>query len=127
VSPEVEALIEKGRRSLRSARRVDEDGDHDFAVSRAYYAMFYLAEALLLDRHRAASKHTGVISEFNRLFVRTGEFPSRHLDALRKAFEERIDADYEFQAEFSRERTRAVLDSAQDFLDHAEAYLRRRA
>ena len=41
------ALVQKAERSIRGARVLMEDGLHEFAVSRAYYAMFYLAEALL--------------------------------------------------------------------------------
>ena len=45
---EIAALLLKSQRSCASARRTMEAGDCDFAVSRAYYAMFYAAEALLL-------------------------------------------------------------------------------
>lgn len=45
---EIAALMQRAERSLRSARNLLEDGDHDFAISRAYYAMFYAATAALL-------------------------------------------------------------------------------
>jgi len=44
---EIEALIIKAERSVRIARSLLSSGDCDFSVSRAYYAMFYRAEALL--------------------------------------------------------------------------------
>jgi predicted nucleotidyltransferase len=37
---EIAALMRRAERSLRSARNLLDDGDHDFAISRAYYAMF---------------------------------------------------------------------------------------
>lgn len=40
---EVRELVGKAERSLAAARRLLEAGDYDFAVSRAYYAMFYVA------------------------------------------------------------------------------------
>ena len=43
---EIEALIIKAERSVRIARSLLSSGDYDFSVSRAYYAMFYCAEAL---------------------------------------------------------------------------------
>ena len=70
MTAELEALIEKGRRSLGAARRLFGEGDYDFAASRAYYAMFYLAEALLLARHLTFSKHSAVIAAFG---MRTGK------------------------------------------------------
>ena len=44
---ELVSLMDRARRSLRSARNILDDGDHDFAVSRAYFAMFYAASARL--------------------------------------------------------------------------------
>ena len=86
MSPKGERLIAKGRRSLRAARRLAEGGDPDFAVSRAYYAMFYLAQAMLLTlglefRQRA------VVVAFAQHFVRSARFEAAHLMALREAFE----------------------------------------
>lgn len=42
--------MNRAHRSLRSARNLLEDGDYDFAMSRAYFAMFYAATAALLPR-----------------------------------------------------------------------------
>jgi len=47
MNQQIEALVAKGKRSLIAAQRLFELGDYDFAASRAYYAIFYLAEALL--------------------------------------------------------------------------------
>jgi uncharacterized protein (UPF0332 family) len=41
-------LMKKAYDSLRGAKLLARDGLHDFAASRAYYTMFYVAEALLL-------------------------------------------------------------------------------
>ncbi|MBI3328312.1 MAG: HEPN domain-containing protein [Nitrospinae bacterium] len=45
--PEQEALFRKARDSLRGARLLAGDGLYDFAVSRANYSMFYVAERLM--------------------------------------------------------------------------------
>ena len=44
---EVQALIDKAKESSKVARKLAKDGYCDFAASRGYYAMFYVAEALL--------------------------------------------------------------------------------
>jgi uncharacterized protein (UPF0332 family) len=56
--------MRRAERSLRSARNLLDDGDHDFAISRAYYAMFYAATAALLSQNIKRSKHSGVIAAF---------------------------------------------------------------
>ena len=46
MTPPQEGLLRKAARRIRSARVLVAEGDYDSAVSRAYYAMFYVAEAL---------------------------------------------------------------------------------
>ncbi len=48
MKPEQAALLRKAESSLKAARLLASEAYHDFAASRAYYAMFYAAEALLL-------------------------------------------------------------------------------
>jgi uncharacterized protein (UPF0332 family) len=48
-------LLRKAQRTIQSARLLLTDGDYDGAVSRAYYAMFYVAEALLLAKAETLS------------------------------------------------------------------------
>jgi len=55
---------------------------YDIAVSRAYYVMFYCAEALLDADGLTFSSHAAVVSGFGRHFAKTGRVPSelrRHL------------------------------------------------
>jgi len=66
------ALLQKARDSLRAARLLETESLHDFAVSRAYYVMFYVAEALLLGEGLACSKHSAVIAAFGQHFSKAG-------------------------------------------------------
>jgi uncharacterized protein (UPF0332 family) len=50
MNPEQQALITKAQRSLNAAKSLAKDEDYDFSVSRAYYAMFYVAQELLLSK-----------------------------------------------------------------------------
>ncbi|MDY6966818.1 MAG: HEPN domain-containing protein [Halobacteriota archaeon] len=45
---EIEDLIKKAERFLRTAELILDDGDYDSCVSRCYYAMFFMAEAILI-------------------------------------------------------------------------------
>ncbi len=47
-SLEVMANIERAEQAVNAARKLASDGYNDFAASRAYYAVFYAASALLL-------------------------------------------------------------------------------
>jgi uncharacterized protein (UPF0332 family) len=82
VTPEQESLLKKAEDSLRAARLLADDDLFDFAASRAYYAMFYAAEASLLEDALAFSKHAATIAAFGKHFAKTGKLSSelhRHL------------------------------------------------
>lgn len=49
--------------------------------SRAYYAMFYLAQAFRLEKQLEFSSHAGVISAFGREFGKTGRIPRNTIDS----------------------------------------------
>ncbi|NEQ43065.1 MAG: HEPN domain-containing protein [Leptolyngbya sp. SIOISBB] len=50
MSSEVQALIAKAKESLAASQLLTANGLHDFAASRAYYTMFYIAEAFLWNK-----------------------------------------------------------------------------
>ena len=68
--PEVAALLEKAASSRRAAALLAGQDYLDFAASRAYYALFYVAEALLLAEGFSFSSHAAVIAGFGKTFAR---------------------------------------------------------
>lgn len=123
MTPAQESGLDKARRSLRNARMSLDAGDFDFATSRAYYAMFYGAEMMLAAVGLSFAKHSGVIAEFNRRFIRTGALAERHGLALRTAFEWRLVGDYDYGIEFPRETAVETIAAAEAFVADIEAYL----
>jgi uncharacterized protein (UPF0332 family) len=108
-------LVEKGRRSLAAAEQLYKSGDYDFSASRAYYAMFYLAEAALLAKGLAFSKHAQVIAAFSEHLVKTGHVPRRLHQAFYRAFELRNRGDYAAEP-FPAKEAKATLDAAREFI-----------
>lgn len=122
---EVQALVRKAEESLDVARVLLDRGNFGFSVSRSYYAMFYLAEALLLTQGLSFSKHSAVIAAFGRVFVKTGLMERKFHAYLRKGFEARQVGDYEPMEEISEETARLTLQRAHEFLEAARNYLER--
>jgi uncharacterized protein (UPF0332 family) len=54
---ETERLMDKAEHAIRAAEILLNADERDFAAGRAYYAMFYIAEALLVERGRRFRKH----------------------------------------------------------------------
>jgi uncharacterized protein (UPF0332 family) len=65
-------LLDKAARAIRAAATLVRDDNLDFAAGRAYYAMFYVAEALLHERDLGSKKHGGVHALFGEHFAKTG-------------------------------------------------------
>ena len=123
INKEVRSLIAKAKRSIEVAKKLFESGDYDFSVSRAYYAMFYCAEALLLTKGLSFSKHAGVIAGFGKHFVKTNLLPSFLHSYLREAFKDRQIGDYESGIMISKEQTEKHIKNAMEFINETTKYL----
>ena len=122
---EIQALLKKAERSLRAAGSMIDSQDFDFSLSRAYYAMFYSAEALLLTKDLRFSKHSGVIACFGKEFIKEGVFSEQLYDYLIKGFRERQKGDYDVVSMPSREDALEMLEKAKIFIVEVNNYLRR--
>lgn len=119
-----ENMIKKAEESIEAAEALLEKGFYGFALSRAYYAMFYCVEAILLTKDISASKHSAVIALLGREFVKTGEVPHKFFTHLRTAFNLRQTADYSFAVEITEEEARENIRRAREFLEFTVNYLR---
>jgi len=94
MSDPAEDLLAKSKDSIRAAQVLLDQGFPGYAASRAYYAMFYAAEALLDRKGLAFSKHSGVIAAFGLHLVKTFEVPQELHRHIIEAMEIRQEGDY---------------------------------
>lgn len=111
-----ELLFDKAERYIRSAKLLCSDGDFDSAASRLYYAMFFIAEALLDARGLTFSSHHAVIAAFGQHFAKTKEMDSRFHQALIVAFSQRQLGDYANISGLTQGDIELLLKDASDFL-----------
>jgi uncharacterized protein (UPF0332 family) len=123
MKPEQGDLLRKAEDSLNAAKLMRENGYYDFAASRAYYAMFYVAEAFLLGKGLAFSKHSAVHAAFGEHFVRTGSVPADLHRALIHGMEVRQTGDYDYTKEVSPEEAVDQIANAEHFLEAATKIL----
>jgi uncharacterized protein (UPF0332 family) len=123
MKPETQALLDKARQSLQAAQNLQEDGFLDFAASRAYYAMFYIAEALLIEQGLTYSSHSAVIGAFGKKIVKTGKIDARFHRYLLDAQDIRNVGDYSIGPGVSVEQVKDSMQWADEFLKAAEIYL----
>ena len=123
MTPEQEGLVRKAQDSLRGAQVLADQQLFDFAVSRAYYTMFYVAEAFLLGDGLTFSKHSGVIAAFGHQFAKTGRVPTEFHRYLIDAERKRLTGDYDIGPGLSEQEALEQIDRAEKFLDLATASL----
>lgn len=116
-------ILRKADESLRAAELLFERELHGFAASRAYYAMFYAAEALLLSKALSFSTHRGVIAAFGKHFAKPRLIDPMFHQYLTEAFEDRQIGDYAFDREVAPKDARSQLDRAKAFLQAARQWL----
>jgi uncharacterized protein (UPF0332 family) len=107
----VDEGIARARQELAAARLLAGNGFGAQAVSRAYYAAFYAAEAALLHVGETRAKHSGVVSAVARLLVLERRLDERAGRLLRSLFERRSQADYELVEVPVDEAQRAFEDA----------------
>ena len=119
----VQVLLEKSQKSLAAATALANDGFTEAAISRAYYAAFYLAQGALATKDISRSKHSGVIAAFGELFTKRGLLPETLHKKLLNLFESRIVSDYGVEAAPSPEETEEALEAAKEFTNSLRIYL----
>jgi uncharacterized protein (UPF0332 family) len=110
--------------ALEDAKILMEQGRSTMTiVNRSYYAMFYSLLALLQTTGKISSKHSVVISFFDREYIKTGIFPKEMSKAIHDAFDLRQEADYEVITPPEPTEVSEIWYKAKDFVDKIRAYL----
>jgi uncharacterized protein (UPF0332 family) len=116
-------LLQKARQKLAASRVLLSQRFAEDAVSRAYYAMFFVAAAFLDTEGLAFSSHAAVIGEFGRVFAKSGRVPAEFHRFLLEAQEERLGGDYDEVYDLSEAEATKHIERAESFLRFAEERL----
>lgn len=122
---EIAANLERAEQSIQAARDLAAKGYHDFAASRAYYAAFYGATAILLSEGLDFSKHSGVIASIHQQFVKTAKLSKEQGKDLNWLFEIRNVGDYGGAAHVSPPQAERAIQAAEGFLNAIKSLLNR--
>ncbi len=115
--------MNKARDSLRGAEILTREFLYDIAVSRAYYAMFYCAEALLEAEGLSFSSHGAVLSAFGQRFAKTGRMPAEYHRYMLQAQDSRLLGDYDALSPRSEQEAQKHIGRAREFIALTEELL----
>jgi hypothetical protein len=118
------AEVALGLDALLAATTLLEAGLPNDAVSRAYYAAFHHARALLLLRGLEPKTHRGVISLLEKHFADAGLLSHAVVSAMARLETFRGIADYDTTQRLSQERARTEVDDARLVVDSCAVLLR---
>ncbi len=117
--------LSKAEGYLKDAQATFAMGLYDTAANRSYYAIFHAMRALLALEGKDFRKHSGVISCFQRDYIKTGIFEKSLSDIVKSAFALRTESDYEDFYVISLEEVAQQVTEAAVFLNEVKAYLSR--
>ena len=122
---EVALYIENANESLSVAQLNLDNDFYAAAINRAYYAIFYAANALLATRKLARSKHSGVLSAFRQHFIKPELLSSELSEIYGQVMDDRHEGDYEIIIATSKEDAEVDLLQARHFVEEIKTWLRR--
>jgi len=116
-------LIDKALDTIEGAELLLDHGKTDLAAGRAYYALFYIAEALLNEKGLQFSKHGDVIGAYGREFSKTKLLDPKFHRWLRIGFDTRLVSDYHVDTNIEATIVSDMIHQAREFLQAAQIYL----
>ncbi len=119
-------LLADARERLRHAEDTRRIGIYGPAVTMAYFAAFYAAQAVVAYHREGPKTHQGVLARFHFLAVKNSDFPAEIASLIEELMAERHSADYdhakmgtweEAEASDSIDRARAFVNEVSDWFD----------
>lgn len=104
------------RDKIKSACILFKQEQYRDAVSRAYYAMYYAAKALLLTKDVDPKTHKGVGVLLSKYFVKTKVIDQTFNKMFSTAERARTDADYKEEVKITKEDAQKAIDLAEKFV-----------
>lgn len=115
--------LEKAKDDLETAELMLKNNKLSQSINRSYYSMFHAARALLALDKFDSKKHTGVISFFNKHYIKTGKIEPEFSKMLTGAFDIRNESDYSDFYIAAKEDAQVQCENAKKFLKRIREYI----
>ena len=108
--------LAKSQATIKTVNFLMDNGEFSLAMNRIYYGIYYALCALAVKNGFQTSKHAQLIGWFNRNFVKTGKADPQYGRFIRKAFENRMEGDYNVFASFEKQEIESAFDEMQQVI-----------
>lgn len=115
--------LEHAFECLDAAKKLLETNIYKGAANRSYYAVFHAMRSVLAFDEIDMKHHSGVISEFRKLYIKTGVFETKLSEIISLLFDARTESDYDDFYIISKKEVIEQINNAEYFLGLVKKYL----
>ena len=116
--------LDIAKERLSYADEILKNGDYKTVANRSYYAVFSAMRAVLALDSFDSKKHSGIIAEFRRRYLKTEILPKELSQTIDSLVEIRQGSDYDDFYIVSKEEVTLQLKNARLFVTEVEKYLK---
>jgi uncharacterized protein (UPF0332 family) len=117
--------LEKAADAIENARYNLKGDFYGVTANRTYYACYYCLIALLYTQKVYSKTHQGAKAKFSELFIKTGIFSVEISDSISLLFDYRQEADYDLDAEITKEEAELLISKASEIYSLCNSYLQK--
>lgn len=118
--------LEHAEECIAAAKQLMLSASYKSAANRAYYAVFHAIRAVLAFDLVDMKKHSGIISEFRRRYIKPGIFDAELSESITILFDIRTDSDYDDFFIISKAEVEDALTRAEEFVCAIKTYLEKK-
>jgi uncharacterized protein (UPF0332 family) len=115
--------LQKAKGDLQAAKLLFEQDHFAQSINRSYYAIFHSVRALLAFDKFDSRKHSGIISFFDKEYIKSEKLDKLLSKILHSAEEIRINSDYDDFFIATKEDAEKQINNAITFRNEIEIYL----
>lgn len=115
--------IEKARKSFDEVKAVAGLGYWSLAGNWLYYATYYMASALLLDKGISAKTHAGTIHLLGQKIINSGLLDKAYGRLFSRLYELRQVGDYDDMFDATEQEVKPYIEKVSAFLNETESMI----
>lgn len=115
--------IQRSWEDLSVAELLFKEKLYRIANNRSYYSIFHALRAVLILEGFDSGKHSGIIAEFRRRYIKENIFPAEMSKMIGSAFTIRNTSDYDDMFIASADETEEQIKNAHFVYEKVKAYL----
>lgn len=115
--------LEQAKEDMDNAHLLFDNGRYKAANNRSYYAIFHALKAVLALDSFDSKKHSGIISEFQKRYIKEGIFPKEVSKMIDSAFIIRNASDYDDMFIADKTQTEEQMNNAEYIIEKVEEYI----